>query len=96
MLDAWLQNRVTLLAVLQQCSPTPVWFASALHSGTCDYAGGLGYALYAVHTFLMCAVMKNQTELVIYEACTTETFLKVLAGGGMAVNCHMHLGQKTD
>jgi len=46
--------------------------------------------------FLMCAVIKNQTELVIYEACTTETFLKMLANGGMAVNCHMHLGQESD
>jgi len=80
MLDAWPQNRVTLLAVLQQCSLIPVWFASALHSGTCNYAGGLSYALYAICMLLKCAVLKSQAELVVYEAGTTETCLRMLAG----------------
>jgi hypothetical protein len=48
-------------------------------------------ALYAIHMFLMCAVLKNETELIIYEACRTETCSRMLASDVMAINCHMHL-----
>jgi hypothetical protein len=46
---------------------------------------------FAVHMFLMCAVLQNQTESDIYEVCTTENFLRMLAGDGVATNFHMHL-----